>query len=76
MTVILQFKNISHIIKCQKCVIPRGPPNYSIPNKIGGMIFFSINLIVQVDFHGSGVMSGTAMDLESFQKLGFGDPNL
>ena len=25
---------------------------------------------------GSGVMSGTAVDLEVFQRLGFGDPNL
>ena len=25
---------------------------------------------------GSGIMSGTAVDLKSFQKLGFGDPNL
>jgi hypothetical protein len=29
-----------------------------------------------VENPGSGVMSGTAVDLDFFQKLGFGDPNL
>ena len=35
-----------------------------------------LKLEVETDLFGSGVMSGTAVDLDFFQKLGFGDPNM